>query len=297
MQPMAVQSAVNVDACLQCARRSADWLSGGELLGCAGAHWPSGQPLSPKTPPVPIATSRVCHVARCDLTPEDMAMRARGDCVKVGHLEPMGAQAVHRLTREVNASLLDSRTFFSDFLAPREPVVLRGGAAYLANAGIFSDSYLRSICTLEDGVPWLPTVEINKTTTESSAAGPHSWRRWRSARRVRNWLSFCDFLKRYGSPEGMQAKMYCITPLSSNRRIARHLKLPSVLRCPELAASVREARLWMSRGGTSSSLHWDSHDSILLQLDGVKDFLLWPPNASAHAYVDYYASVLHKPRN
>ena len=44
----------------------------------------------------------------------------------------------------------------------------------------------------------------------------------------------------------------------------------------------------MSAGNTTSSAHFDTHDNLLLQIDGEKEVLLWHPNESALLYSDHH---------
>ena len=43
----------------------------------------------------------------------------------------------------------------------------------------------------------------------------------------------------------------------------------------------------MSENATSS-LHFDTHDNLLMQIDGEKTVLLWPPSESVKFYMDYH---------
>jgi hypothetical protein len=56
-------------------------------------------------------------------------------------------------------------------------------------------------------------------------------------------------------------------------------------RCAELYESLHEARLWMSAGNTTSSIHFDTHENYMLQLDGSKDVYMYcsSPTAAFHA--------------
>ena len=70
--------------------------------------------------------------------------------------------------------------------------------------------------------------------------------------------------------------------------IGRHVQLPSVLGCSEVAESVHNTRLWMSSGGTSSSLHFDTHENLMLAIDGTKTVHFWPADQAHHLYMDYH---------
>ena len=58
-------------------------------------------------------------------------------------------------------------------------------------------------------------------------------------------------------------------PLSAVDRLPHQ-----VLACNELYNSMHAVRMWFSRGNTTSSQHFDTHDNLMLQIDGIKDILL-----------------------
>jgi len=64
--------------------------------------------------------------------------------------------------------------------------------------------------------------------------------------------------------------------------------MPSVLQCPEIHESVHETRLWMSSGNSSSSLHFDTHENLMLQVFGTKSVYMFPPSQSHKTYMDYH---------
>ena len=74
----------------------------------------------------------------------------------------------------------------------------------------------------------------------------------------------------------------------SRSRFVPPLSSPELLNCEELYGGLHDARLWMSLGNTSSSLHFDTHENLLVQLDGDKEVLLWHPNETANFYMDFH---------
>ena len=100
---------------------------------------------------------------------------------------------------------------------------------------------------------------------------------------------FCHFLHEYDKPEHNK-QLYLVTAITSPFNSLRgRLALTEALRgCPDLYRSLYDARLWMSQGNTTSSLHFDTHDNLLLQVDGDKEVLLWHPNESAKLYMDFH---------
>lgn len=100
--------------------------------------------------------------------------------------------------------------------------------------------------------------------------------------------TFCDFIRNYTKPEYADS-LYVVSALSEpGVQLGRHLQMPEVLRCAEIHEAVHHTRLWMSSGGTSSSLHFDTHENLMLQIDGTKTVTLWPPSQSHLTYMDYH---------
>jgi lysine-specific demethylase 8 len=83
--------------------------------------------------------------------------------------------------------------------------------------------------------------------------------------------------------------MYLISPLTDpGVQLGKHVEMPSVLQCPEIHESVHETRLWMSSGNSSSSLHFDTHENLMLQVFGTKSVYMFPPSQSHKTYMDYH---------
>jgi len=83
--------------------------------------------------------------------------------------------------------------------------------------------------------------------------------------------------------------MYVVSPLTDpGVTLGRHMVMPEVLRCAEIHESVHDTRLWMSSGDTSSSLHFDTHENLMMQVVGTKSVYFWPPAASHLNYMDYH---------
>ncbi|GAB5364453.1 hypothetical protein AAMO2058_000971600 [Amorphochlora amoebiformis] len=76
-----------------------------------------------------------------------------------------------------------------------------------------------------------------------------------------------------------QCPMYCRNPTS----LADRAKLPSLMRdisVPDIISSyqLNNVNLWVSRGQTVSSLHYDEHDNLLCVIQGIKTVTLIPPS-------------------
>ena len=92
--------------------------------------------------------------------------------------------------------------------------------------------------------------------------------------------------------------LYLVTSIAQRGlRLAERLAVPEVLRCAELYHALYDARLWMSLGNTTSSMHFDTHENLLLQLSGEKEVLLWHPDESANFYLDHHEKFGLSPIN
>lgn len=109
-----------------------------------------------------------------------------------------------------------------------------------------------------------------------------------------NW-TYSLFLQRYLTRK-WHNRLYCITQLDS--RLERFAPVYDELACPELLES-REVhyRMWHSAGNTSSSLHFDTHDVLLTQMDGEKEVWLWHPFNASRTYMDYHTRYGLSPIN
>lgn len=268
--------------------------------------------------PLPQPSPRDCSVHGCTLLPSDLECQRNRSCaLPLGHLAPMGEQfaaplpvaeaiapdARRALAAKPSAAAADGTAttdaltatdaaaaatlpvmtphrFWSEHVAALAPLVLRGGGA-AQEVLTWDDAFLRRHCALEGGLPWRVLVERNNRVVRND-------RHPLMYDEANNLWSFCDFLDRYGAPE-YRNMLYVVTPLTdAGVPLLRYLKLPDALRCGELAGAITGARLWMSGGNTTSSLHFDTHDNVMLQLGGVKEVYMWPPNQSALLYPDFH---------
>ena len=253
--------------------------------------------------PVPLASSRHCDVHSCVLSAEDHTCLESGACASLpprslpGHLHPMGDQFTAPLavadgvdpavaqrhppedasTRTAGESpeVVDALSFWTNFVGALRPVVIRGGAAR-AETSPWTDEWLTAHCTLATGRPWRALIEKNNRVVQNDR---HPL--------MYDW-DFCDFVQNYTKPE-FKNMLYTVTPLSEpGVDLLRDLRIPEALRCREVHDTIHEARLWMSGGNTTSSLHFDTHDNLMLQLDGSKELFLFHPNQSHHFYSDFH---------
>lgn len=244
----------------------------------------------------PEESPRHCEVHSCVLVPGDEACaEGHADCAGPrGHLRPFGEQ-VEKLGSiieyDARTEPLDAPTFWRKHIASYEPVVVRGGAAAVTDLDGWSDEALMAPfendhpkCALEDGRPWTVVVEQNNRISHND--------RWPL---IDGW-NFCQYLREYRKPD---APVYCITSITDEARLRlpRTIGLPEVLACDDLYNSMHSVRMWMSRGNTTSSQHFDTHDNLMLQIDGTKDIYLSHPNESAAMYMDHFEKYGLSPIN
>lgn len=166
--------------------------------------------------------------------------------------------------------------FYERHVAGSQPVLLAGVAADALGGTEWDDRFLESRCLTERGTPWRATIEAYKVIVSNT--------RWPL---LLEW-TFCDFVRNYSTPAHSDG-LYCVSPLTDpDVQLGRDAQLPSVLGCSEVHESVHDARLWMSSGGTSSSLHFDTHENLMLQVDGSKSVYFWPASESHLLYMDHH---------
>jgi len=170
---------------------------------------------------------------------------------------------------------IDAYRFWTEHVATYTPLVVRGGALPTIQSA-WDDDFMLANCNKVSGAAWRSLIEKNNRVVQNDR---HPL--------MYDW-TFCDFIRNYKKPE-YRNMLYVVSPLSERGVSLRsHLSLPELLRCEEIYSSVYEARLWMSGGNTTSSLHFDTHDNLMLQLDGSKDVFLWHPNETHKFYSDFH---------
>ena len=235
----------------------------------------------------PAESPRMCEVHSCVLVEDDEAcVEGRADCAAPrGHLRPFGEQfevVTPVAEHDVHTNPLSALSFWRRHVATYSPVVLRDAAAAITKLDGWSDEALRAPyqggspkCALENGRPFPVIVEKNNRVSHNDRHPLEP-----------GW-NFCDFLAAYRAPD---APNYCINSITEDSLVplTKHLKLPEVLACDDLYSSMSGIRMWMSRGNTTCSQHFDTHDVLLFQIDGVKEFHLSHPNESAAMYMDHH---------
>lgn len=226
----------------------------------------------------PRRTRRECHVHKCDPRAADAAFTARKCDRRMGHMQPMGFQQADMEEVE-RVELRNGSDFYLNYVARAQPVVIAGAATAATDGVEWTDEWFENLCHLDaenGGRPWRSIIEQNKIIVTNT--------RWP----LEEQMNFCDFIRAYLKPE-YSDRLYLVSPLSDpGVQVGKHMQVPSALGCWELLESIHETRLWMSSGNTSSSLHFDTHENLMLQVAGTKSVYFWPPSESHKNYMDYH---------
>ena len=168
-------------------------------------------------------------------------------------------------------------------MSKAQPILLKGGAAAWTNLMDWTDEALLEQCMLSDGRPWRVLVEKQNRITQNDR-NPL----------MPDW-DFCKFLTEYRKPE-YKNMLYLVTGIGEKGlRLAEKLAVPGVLACDELLHALYDARMWMSLGNTTSSMHFDTHDNLLLQISGEKEVLMWHPSQGSKFYMDHFEKFGARP--
>lgn len=225
----------------------------------------------------PGRSLRECHVHNCPPLPADDALARRKKCPRLrGHMQPMGMQAEMADVPRVPESELTAASFYERYMASSTPVIIGGAASAALNQREWDDAFMLQNCMDERGAPWQAVIEEKKVVV-SNTRWPlkHDW-------------NFCDFIRNYTKSEYKDG-LYCISALTDpGVKLGRHMAMPRILRCGEVHEAVHSTRLWMSSGATRSSLHFDTHENLMLQVDGTKSVYFWPPGEAHLTYMDYH---------
>lgn len=237
-------------------------------------------------PIVPEESPRHCEVHSCVLVDGDetCAEGLPGCTAPRGHLRPFGEQMdLERVGEHHHLLPPDAAYFWREHIAKYEPVHLRGAAAAVTDLAGWTDEALlgasnetgRPKCALDNGRPWYVTVEQNNRISHNDRLP------------LAEGYDFCRYLREYRDPG---APTYCIHAITDDSRtqLPRAIALPAVLNCEDLYQSMHAVRMWMSRGNTTSSQHFDTHDNLMLQIDGTKDIYMSHPNESSRMYMDHH---------
>lgn len=173
-----------------------------------------------------------------------------------------GVRPVH----EVAAGNLTAITALRDYVMESRPVVVRGGAAALADeaARLWSDEWLAAS----------PAVGGAKVRVESVPA-PYARFGWFMPGFAEERRELAWFLGRYR--ESGRPRNYYMAEGDVPEELARRVARP---RWTE-AMAVERFQWWLGTGGTQSLPHTDGYDNVLVQVDGSKVFRLVSPTERA----------------
>lgn len=155
----------------------------------------------------------------------------------------------------------DWPTFYRSYVRRNRPVVLRGGAASQRGFARWTDDYLR-----EHWGGRMVNVELNKSETRG---GPTSKMR------------FSNFLEEIYKPE-REGQLYAIVDFDGDMVAKADFSLPPPIRCKEIFP--QSLTLWISAGGTTSVLHEDDGENMLLLLAGRKTVMLVHQDEAQNMY-------------
>lgn len=216
-----------------------------------------------------------CFVHGCPHPHIEVLTKKKQCDIRRGHLANIGEMHWDKHKCIKRMSKLTPRNFFKYWLKKQRPVVMKNAVkdwpARKKWCGKNGDEYLKGFCK-----GWDATIEMNKNVQRNDR-GPF----------FDDW-DFCDFLNRYKTPQWNNS-LYVVTTLGQKPRELREDNLlPVAMSCPELAEETTHVGMWMSAGGTSSSLHFDTSENIFVQLDGDKTMLVGDPLYSREAYLDHH---------
>jgi len=168
----------------------------------------------------------------------------------MGHLRPLGWQRAPE-GKVIETSLIpDPKTFWSESVKPKKPLVMRGG--FNTSSECFTkwdDKFLKSN---------YGSINIEVTTKKPGKIVEPKI------------MTFKRFLLRYNLED-----WYLVSPIPDE--ILHGIPAVSSLLCGTFREFLQEAEMWMSSGGTSSHLHYDADHNLHCLITGRKDFIMYDP--------------------
>lgn len=151
--------------------------------------------------------------------------------------------------------------FYEKYVRANRPVVLRSHTAKQPAYKLWTDEYL-----VKHWGKRQITAEIHKTEVRG---GPSEK------------MSFKRFLKEIYLPQ-RERELYAVIDFESDAKAKADFKLSEPLNCKEILP--QSLTLWMSAGGTTSVLHQDDAENILMQLAGTKSVMLVHQDQAQNIY-------------
>ncbi|XP_078664060.1 bifunctional peptidase and arginyl-hydroxylase JMJD5-like [Branchiostoma floridae x Branchiostoma belcheri] len=164
-----------------------------------------------------------------------------------GHLQPLGSHQPPTGQVESVDTIPSPEEFYHRYVAPRRPVILSGAARLFPAYKRWNDWYL----TVQYGWRKLHVDFAKKEETDS----------------YNEEMRLFDFLQRY-----KQSELYMVDSIP--KAMMKEVYLPQSLACGGFAQRLQDMKLWLSSGGTASTLHMDNMDNLNCVLSGTKDWFL-----------------------
>mmetsp|Transcript_30763 Transcript_30763/g.70961 ORF Transcript_30763/g.70961 Transcript_30763/m.70961 type:complete len:358 (+) Transcript_30763:96-1169(+) len=187
-----------------------------------------------------------------------------GDPGLPGHLLPMGKHRPPKAIAETSYPL-DPQDFYTNFVLPGRPVLIKGGARELQLDTKWTDKELSRRHGREE-------VLVERQKKEKRGIEPG----------VMSLKKFLGSYKKRGIYLAAQPTM----------ELLEDVPLPSLLSCEEMHEHTYTLNMWMSSGGTTSLMHLDDAENVLHMIDGVKRVVLVSPQQTVDVYAD---EAVHAP--
>lgn len=178
----------------------------------------------------------------------------------IGHGKRMQDQGRPQMLEELHA-IPEWTVFYRDYVRRNRPVVLRGIVKSQHAFSKWTDEHLSK--------HWgdrIVNIEVNKTETRG---GPTTRMRFR------------QFLKEIYEPE-REGQLYAIVDFDADLQARSDFELPAPIRCKEIVP--QSMTLWISSGGTTSVLHHDDAENVLMLLAGKKSVMLVHQDQAQNVY-------------
>jgi lysine-specific demethylase 8 len=170
-----------------------------------------------------------------------------------GHLEKLGSHqpsSGHVETLDATVALPDPIDFYSLYVKPQRPVVIRQAVAATPALQKWTDELLEEeYGDLEIGAETLKKEDRNNPGEA---------------------MLFQEFLQRYKTED-----IYLVNDLPEPMH--KDWMIPRFLLCGGYMENIQEAYTWLSSGGTSSVLHVDQAENLHCVVDGYKTFIIIDP--------------------
>lgn len=181
-----------------------------------------------------------------------------------GHLLPFGKQGQPTEDVEEIEGCISGERFLTDYVFRYKPVILRNCYKGVPKEKWGDREHLRKVSSPK----FTPIVEAQKTVKRNDR-GPFFVDK-----------TFHNFLDNY-----LQKSWYITGTHSSDQGMRQEFVMPELMRCKRTIQSLEAYAMWMSSGGTESSQHFDTHDNLMIQVQGTKTLLLTSPEHSKFLYM------------